>query len=65
MLPALTAALLERGYSDQDSMKVLGLNLLRVMRNVEAVAERLQRERGPSEALIEEVDNDGASRTGG
>ena len=65
MLPALTAVLLERGYSDQDVMKVLGLNLLRVMRNVEAVAERLQRERGPSEALIEEVDSDGTSRTGG
>ncbi len=65
MLPALTAVLLERGYSGQDVMKVLGLNLLRVMRNVEAVAERLQRERGPSEALIEEVDSDGASRTGG
>ncbi len=65
MLPALTAVLLERGYSDQDVMKVLGLNLLRVMRNVEAVAERLQRKRGSSEALIEEVDDDGASRTGG
>ncbi len=65
MLPALTAVLLERGYSDQDVMQVLGLNLLRVMRNVEAVAERLQRERGPSEALIEEVDGGGASRTGG
>ncbi len=65
MLPALTAELLERGYSDQDVMKVLGLNLLRVMRNVEAVTERLQGERGSSEALIEEVDGAGASHTGG
>ena len=54
--PALTAELLERGYTDQDVMKLLGLNLLRVMRDAEAVAERLQRDRGPSEALIEEVD---------
>jgi membrane dipeptidase len=65
MLPALTAELLERGYSDQDVMKVLGLNLLRVMRNVEAVTERLQGERGSSEALMEEVDGAGASHTGG
>ena len=54
--PELTAELLRRGYSDEDVKKVLGLNLLRVMRIVEAVAERLQRERGPSEVLIEDVD---------
>ena len=54
--PALTAELLRRGYSDEDVKKVLGLNLLRVMRTVEGVAERLQRERGPSEVLIEDVD---------
>lgn len=63
--PALTAELLERGYTDQDVMKLLGLNLLRVMRDAEAVAERLQRDRGPSEALLEEVDGAVASRTGG
>jgi membrane dipeptidase len=55
--PALTAELLRRGYSDQDVKKVLGLNLLRVMRDVEAVAARLQRERGPSNVLIEDVDD--------
>ena len=54
--PALTAELLRRGYSDEDVKKVLGLNLLRVMRDVEAVAERLQREQGPSGVLIEDVD---------
>jgi membrane dipeptidase len=37
--PALTAELLRRGYSDGDVKKVLGLNLLRVMRAVEAVAD--------------------------
>lgn len=36
--PALTAELLRRGYSDEDVKKVLGLNLLRVMREAEAVA---------------------------
>jgi membrane dipeptidase len=36
--PALTAELLRRGYSDADVKKVLGLNLLRVMRAAEAVA---------------------------
>ena len=56
--PALTAELLERGYSDEDARKILGLNVLRVMRQAESVAERLQAERGPSEALIEEIDGD-------
>ncbi len=39
--PALTAELLRRGYSDAEVKKVLGLNLLRVMRAAEAVAARL------------------------
>jgi membrane dipeptidase len=39
--PALTAELLRRGYSDDDVKKVLGLNLLRVMRAAEAAAARL------------------------
>jgi membrane dipeptidase len=46
--PALTAELLRRGYSDEDVKKILGLNMLRVMRKVEDVAARLQKERGPS-----------------
>ena len=36
--PALTAELLRRGYTDNDIKKVLGLNLLRVMRAVETAA---------------------------
>jgi membrane dipeptidase len=36
--PALTAELLRRGYSDEDIRKILGLNILRVMRKAEAVA---------------------------
>jgi membrane dipeptidase len=39
--PALTAELLRRGYTDDDVKKVLGLNLLRVMRAVEASSARL------------------------
>ena len=54
--PALTAELLRRGYSDEDVKKVLGLNVLRVMREAEAVARRLQKERAPSTARIEDLD---------
>jgi len=54
--PALTAELLRRGYSDGDVKKVLGENVLRVMREVERVAARLQKERGPSAATIEALD---------
>ena len=44
--PALTAELLRRGYSDADIRKINGLNVLRVMREVERVAKKLQAERG-------------------
>jgi len=50
--PALTAELLKRGYSDEDVKKILGLNILRVMRQAEQVAARLQKERGPSNAMM-------------
>ncbi len=40
MLPNLTVELLRRGYSEQDLKKFWGGNLLRVMREVEAVAEK-------------------------
>jgi membrane dipeptidase len=33
-MPALTAALLERGFSEEDVRKILGGNFLRVMREV-------------------------------
>ncbi|MBF5045849.1 membrane dipeptidase [Aggregicoccus sp. 17bor-14] len=46
--PALMAELLRRGYSDEDVRKVAGKNLLRVMRQVEATAQRLQKA-GPAE----------------
>ena len=46
--PDLFVELLRRGYSDEDIKKIAGLNVLRVMREAEAVAARLQAQRGPS-----------------
>jgi membrane dipeptidase len=40
--PNLVAGLLERGYSERDIRKILGENLLRVWREVEDTASRLQ-----------------------
>jgi len=54
--PLLTAELLQRGYSDADLKKVLGQNVLRVMRDAERVAAVLQKERPPSTATIEALD---------
>jgi membrane dipeptidase len=42
-LPALTAGLLKRGHPPETVLKVLGGNLLRVMREVERTAERSSR----------------------
>jgi membrane dipeptidase len=55
--PRLTAELLRRGYSDADAKKVIGQNLLRVMRQTERVAARLQRAHGPSVATIAQLDS--------
>jgi len=52
--PRLFAELLERGLSESDCKKIAGLNVLRVMRETERVAARLQRERKPSEMLLDE-----------
>jgi membrane dipeptidase len=46
-LPKITAALMERGYSAEDCRKILGGNLLRVFKEVEAVAKELQAENRP------------------
>jgi len=54
--PALTAELLRRGWPEADVRKALGLNVLRVMRRVEDVAARLQKQREPSTATIEQLD---------
>jgi membrane dipeptidase len=54
--PALIAELLRRGYADEDVKKILGLNVLRVLREAERVAARLQTARGPSFKTIEQLD---------
>jgi membrane dipeptidase len=54
--PALTAELLRRGWPEADVRKALGLNVLRVMRQAEAVAARLQKQREPSTATIAALD---------
>jgi membrane dipeptidase len=50
--PALTAELLRRGYKDDEIRKILGQNILRVMRAAEKASEKLQKERAPSPAII-------------
>ena len=55
--PALTAELLRRGWTDADVEKVIGLNVLRVMRRAEQVARRLQRERRPATGTIYQLDS--------
>ena len=40
--PGIVAELIRRGYNDQEIRKLLGLNLLRVLRDTEATVSRLQ-----------------------
>lgn len=54
--PDLTAELLKRGYSDADVKKIIGQNVMRVLRQVEKVAASLQKSRQPSTATIEQLD---------
>jgi membrane dipeptidase len=46
-IPKITQALLDRGYSAEDIRKILGGNLLRVFREVEAVSKELQAQDRP------------------
>ncbi|QDO87190.1 membrane dipeptidase [Ornithinimicrobium ciconiae] len=48
--PRLLAALADRGWSDADLVKLAGANVLRTLRDAEAVARDLQTQRGPSRA---------------
>ncbi len=54
--PKLFAALSRQGWSEADLAKLAGENVLRAMREAETAARRIQRERGPSTATIEELD---------
>lgn len=47
-LPKITQALLDRGYKPEDIKKILGGNLLRVFRQVEAVSRQMGKESVPS-----------------
>jgi membrane dipeptidase len=51
--PALLGELLRRGYTEDQVAKIAGLNLLRVMRQAEAVATRLRASRPPDETWFE------------
>ena len=54
--PEVFAELLRRGHSEEQLKKLAGLNVLRAMRQAEAVAARLQKEQPASEVLIEDLD---------
>ena len=54
--PALFAELIRRGWSDADLKKLAGENVLRVLRQAEAVAMKDQKGREPSTATILELD---------
>ncbi|MGH7702030.1 MAG: dipeptidase [Gemmatimonadales bacterium] len=54
--PDLFAELSRRGWSDGDLRKLAGQNLLRILRQAEAVARRLQAERPASTATIQGLD---------
>ena len=52
--PALIAELMKRGFSEADIGKIANQNALRAMRAVEAVGEKLRRERQPAVGRLED-----------
>ena len=54
--PALVAELLGRGWSHDDCVRLVGGNVLRVLREAEAVSRSAAAVRGPSTARIEDLD---------
>jgi len=54
--PALIAALLDRGWSEKDCSKLTSGNVLRVLRGAEDAAAAISATRGPSAAMITDVD---------
>jgi membrane dipeptidase len=54
--PALLAELARRGWSDEDLAKLAGGNILRVLRDVEATARRLQARAPIPEATLADLD---------
>ena len=62
--PGLVAELLDRGWSEEDCTKLVGGNVLRVLRTAERVAARLAAERSPSLVTIADVDEVAGSGAG-
>jgi membrane dipeptidase len=58
--PNLLAELSRRGWSEEELAMLAGENVLRVMREAEAAARVLRRQRQPSTATIEKLDRAGA-----
>ena len=54
--PAIFAELARRGWSDADLAKLASGNVLRILKQAEEVAARLQKTRQPSNATIEQLD---------
>ena len=54
--PALFTELARRGWTETDLKKLAGGNVLRVFKQAEQVSARLRKERGPSQATIEQMD---------
>ena len=54
--PALIAELLDRGWSQDECVQLIGANVLRALREAEAVARSLSARRAPSTARIEDLD---------
>ena len=54
--PALVAELLDRGWSREECVRLVGGNVLRVFREAEAVSRSSSARRGPSTARIEDLD---------
>jgi membrane dipeptidase len=57
--PYLIAELIRRGWKDDDLKKLAGGNFIRAFAQAEKVAERLRRERPPSNATFEALDGPG------
>ena len=54
--PALLAELSRRGWTDAELAKLTSGNVLRILAQAERVSARLKKERGPSQATIQQVD---------
>lgn len=57
--PRVFAELIRRGWGERDLAKLAGGNVLRVMREAEATARRLQKRRPPSTATLDRLDGSG------